>query len=580
MTTLSLRPRLSMKGPGGQRSLRDACGEGPLSLRAVLSSFSMPIYEKWQALGGGQGRLGWALENQRQVSIGDRHFTGQRFEHGTAIDFGQGTVSAALTGGGTGGGASLPEVPYMLTLESVQCHNQSQGEAGADELWIRFILSTSATLNEGGEVSSVVNYRNDNVHAGQSYPADVLLYAGSLPEVCKLSYMAIEVDADFDADQVMGTFTSKVKEHEKLWFTAGNDVFEGAMWANIVLNSLGTSLCVADPNPWVHWIGGIAGTGMEIALISILRWYKSELIGANELTLLGENLRQESQGALPEGTGEDPIEMKVLGSSATDKISFFMHCAFSRFDNGDIREERRFFGADPQVDYTLTFRHFVGTGTGPLPPHPCALSVEPDYHYAWNEQHGTSSFLYAQNKLSWQAGGSGAVAFEIERSLNGQPFVKAATVRVRDAVAPGGSFLDTFVQGSGQVIQYRIRAFNRNGFSDYSEVLTVRLPAPDVPYGLSASVSRPSPQQAQVHVYWMVSSVGDTGYVLERSRGGAGFQFVADVGANKPSTRGANHVDGVAAPSAGEVIEYRVKARNEYGEESAYSEVLRVQVGP
>jgi len=340
MTDLCLRPYLRMKGVIANQGVRSSCGPGIISLRTLLSSYSMPIYEKWQSLGGKQGRLGNSIGDQQKFDVDNHKFWGQKFEHGTIIDFGTGTVSSALSGDGAGGGAALPETPYMLTLESIQCKNTTKGEFEGDELWIRLILSTKATLNEYNEVREVNrirNYRN-NFRPGHNIHVGLLLYAGSLPEIFTLSYMAIEVDLDADAEQVLNTFTKKIKEKEGIWFTTGNSTFESILSFNIIMNALGTGSCMIDPNPWVHWIGGVAGTAMEFGLSSILVWYKSELIAAHQISFLGENLLKESHGELPARTEEKPTELTLYGSSASEKITILMRVDYSLYENGDICE--------------------------------------------------------------------------------------------------------------------------------------------------------------------------------------------------------------------------------------------------
>lgn len=573
MTALSARQYLEYRRADGARAgVRAGCGSssGQLSLRGRLQSVSPAIFDKWKNLGGPSSRLGHPRGEQRTFPMGNREFRGQLFDKGTIIDFGAGSVSAALYGGGAGGGAALPETPYLLTLEEFRCVKRTQGEAGdEDEMWLRCIISAAGTLQEDDAVSRVIDYRNNHVRSGVGSAPNIPLYAGSLPETFKVSYMAIEVDLEEDAQQVMRTFTSKVQEKEKLWFSPGSSTIDGILWFNIAMNSLGTSLCVADPNPWVHWIGGVAGTGMEIALISIMNWYKSELIAANEVSFLGENLINESSGDLPAGTGEDPIEVNVYGSSATDKKNILMHVSFSRYDNGDIREERRFFGADPEVDYIFTFRHFLGTGSGPSPAAPQGLNVETETYNSWDPQREISTFLHAKNRVCWTAPGSDVVGYEIQRAANGRPFTKAGTVR---SAISGTAFDDPLVQGYNDVYQYRVRAYNKNGFSPYTEPLTVTLPVPAPPYGLSASKSL-GQNRAQIRVYWM-SGPGNKGYVLERSRANGGFE---EAGAVNYGGTGGNFLDTVPAPVAGEVIRYRVKAFNEYGE-SPYSDILPVTV--
>ncbi len=529
------------------------------------------IYDKWKALGGENGVLGGSITSPYAVHPDTPGVQQQKFKGGRITDFGNGLVSAAFSGGGAGGGASIPEIPYMLTLEEMRCKGQTKGEPGADELWLRTIVQTNGTLNENGEVSCIVDYHNDDVNTGEYFAPNLVLYGGRLPETFKLSYMAIQVNLDEDAQGAMNTFTEKVKETGQQWFTTGNSLFEFIIGWNMASNSLGGAICVASGNPWAQWIGGVAGIAVDALLVWVLSWYKTKLIGTNLSPYLGQVLLDESSGklALPAGTGGTPAEVQIYGSSAKDKIIELVAVTYGQFDNGDIREDWEFSGTDESVDYVFTFRHFLGDGKGPAPAAPGDFTVDTDLHNSWNEQKGTSKFLNAVNNLSWKQAGGDVLGYEVERSINGEEFVKAATVRKSTA------YTDTFVQNSGQEFRYRMRAYSKNGYSPYSNVVAVTLPVPAPPYGFSAAKTAMPGNVLQIHLYWMVGSLGDYGYVVERSRAGGAFAQVTVVSALVPSTRGANFIDTIGGVVPGERIEYRVRGYNDYGD-GPYSEVYTV----
>lgn len=552
MNELRLRPYLQMKGAFAQQGLRACCGTGDTSLRAVLSSFSLPIYEKWESLGMDRDRLGMAVGDNQNLTAGDLRITVQKFEHGTITDLGIGTVSAALSGGGgMGGGASLPETPYVLTLEQVKCNKKTEGEVLEDELWVRPIVSVDASLNEEGETVKLLDYRNDHVNAGQDISTNLLLYEGSLPDIFTLCYIAIEVDAEHDAEVVIRNFTEKIREDGELTF-----------------DSFSLETQIAELILW-H--------ASPLVALGLIGWLPPEMIAADKIVFLGEKLQEWSRGELPISNAGF---IRLEGGTNLEVQVFF-----SRDENGDIREERRYtikryddIGWHHIVDYVFTFRHFLGNMGGVAPNQPRNLSVEQKFRDIYNPNSGTSHFGHSTNRLSWE-GVEGATGYIVERSVNEKPFVKARAARVHPPGVAGDSYMDANLQLAGEVIRYRVLAYNRNGFSSYSEILTVTLPVPAAPYGLSAShmPGVPVPGFVSIHVFWMVSCLGDYGYILERSRDGGIFVEVSAVAAHNPSTQGANYLDVVAAPRQGERIQYRVKGYNDFGEGS-YSEILEVIV--
>jgi hypothetical protein len=98
---------------------------------------------------------------------------------------------------------------------------------------------------------------------------------------------------------------------------------------------------------------------------------------------------------------------------------------------------------------------------------------------------------------------------------------------------------------------------------------------PNAPFGLSASKSQFGVTSGRVHLFWMVSSLGDKGYDIERrSDRSPSWLKVATIAAHVPSTEGANYVD--TAP-LDDVYHYRVRAGNDAGY-SPYSAELDVDL--
>jgi len=482
MCDLSVRQFLQAIGADPSQGVRHlAPNLTDISLRFILQGAHQvhgAIYTKWMSLGGGLGRLGYPISEQQALNPSYPAIQGQRFENGSIIDLGYGTLSSALNDG-----TSLPEIPYVLTLEGFRCEQKTTRdvfEGGEDELWLRFIVSTSAKLNDAGQVSQVIDYRNDHVISGDDIFVGRVLYSGKLPESMSLACMAIEVDLEYDAEQVMTVFSDKAREHAHLWFSPGSGEVDFFFTFNLIMNAFGTGACTATgPSHPAFWIGGLAGTGLEIVLKLARDWYKSELIGAFLNAQLGADLEKANLGTLPAGTGDKPIEQELRRSSATDKIIVFMDVSFSRYDNGDIREDRRFSGADPKVDYTFTLRHFIGNRDGPKPNPPFGLSVESNPFYISDDDDGRQTFVGVDNHIFWMVSSLGDTGYEVERlTKQDTDFVKIASVVAHNPSTEGANYMDLHEASSepGDEIKYRVRAYNPNGYGPYSDILFVLIP--------------------------------------------------------------------------------------------------------
>ncbi|MBK1876790.1 fibronectin type III domain-containing protein [Pelagicoccus mobilis] len=83
-----------------------------------------------------------------------------------------------------------------------------------------------------------------------------------------------------------------------------------------------------------------------------------------------------------------------------------------------------------------------------------------------------TTLLQANVSLTWQDNSDNETGFEIERSINGGPFERIASV-------PGDSatFTDSRVN-EGDLYQYRVRAYNQFGKSGYTNVAPIEIPGP------------------------------------------------------------------------------------------------------
>ncbi|MBR1870216.1 MAG: hypothetical protein IJ802_00110 [Kiritimatiellae bacterium] len=161
--------------------------------------------------------------------------------------------------------------------------------------------------------------------------------------------------------------------------------------------------------------------------------------------------------------------------------------------------------------------------------------------------------------LAWTALDEADVAgYEIERAAKTGAFAKIATVKGKDKAEYKDANL-----ADGAEFRYRVRAFTEPGakgeWSD--ETAAATKPLPKVPDGLAATKDEPG----RVAVRWNANEEEFvTGYKLE-AKGTGGFARWKTI-ASTPQCEG---TDAGLAP--GEVKQYRVKAVDRYGRESAWS---------
>ncbi|MCC6535929.1 MAG: fibronectin type III domain-containing protein, partial [Bryobacterales bacterium] len=161
-----------------------------------------------------------------------------------------------------------------------------------------------------------------------------------------------------------------------------------------------------------------------------------------------------------------------------------------------------------------------------------------------------------QVNLTWGDASGNETGFKIERSTAGGAYTQIAALGANFV-----SFADLSVSHSTSYA-YRIRAYNANGDSGYSNVATITTPlppAPVAPNDLVASVINAT----QVNLAWVDNSGNETGFEVERSANGAGFVEVVSLPAGTTS-----FPDSSASPSTN--YQYRVRAVNAGGN-SSYS---------
>jgi len=128
-------------------------------------------------------------------------------------------------------------------------------------------------------------------------------------------------------------------------------------------------------------------------------------------------------------------------------------------------------------------------------------------------------------ELAWTDNSRDEDGFLIERGEGGDAFAGEITAGINQT-----GCLDTGLT-CATLYAYRIRAFNRYGFSEYSQTATAATgpcppPPPNPPSGLTANLLSPG----EVFLTWNDDSDDEEGFVLERLAEGGGFSAVTTVG--------------------------------------------------
>jgi predicted phage tail protein len=162
--------------------------------------------------------------------------------------------------------------------------------------------------------------------------------------------------------------------------------------------------------------------------------------------------------------------------------------------------------------------------------------------------------------VAWTDGSSNESGFKIERSRNGGAFTQVATV-----AANVTTYADTQVV-SGSTYSYRVRAFNTEGNSAYSNVATAKVATPSAPSTLTATVATTGPR---VNLAWRDTATNESGFEIYRATGtGPTYVRIATVGPNVVAFSD-------STVTANTSYKYRVRAYNGVGA-SSYSNTINV----
>jgi uncharacterized protein len=161
--------------------------------------------------------------------------------------------------------------------------------------------------------------------------------------------------------------------------------------------------------------------------------------------------------------------------------------------------------------------------------------------------------------LRWRDNSSNESGFRIERRIGTGAWSQIASVG-----ANATTFASTGLRSSTNY-EYRVRAYNGSGTSDYSNTVAARTAAPAAPASLAASVA----SNSQINLTWRDNSNNESGFRIERRIGTGAWSQIATVGPNV--TRFAS--TGLRSRTT---YGYRVRAYNGIGT-SAYSNVVSAQ---
>jgi len=152
--------------------------------------------------------------------------------------------------------------------------------------------------------------------------------------------------------------------------------------------------------------------------------------------------------------------------------------------------------------------------------------------------------------LTWEDNSSNESGFIIQRSLNNSVYTQIATVSA-NCTAYSNTGLD-----SNTTYYYRVRAYNANGNSGYSNISTATTDdvVPAAPSGLTATAA----SSTRINLSWMDNSNNESGFVILRSPDNSVYTEIATVSANTTTY-------GNTGLTASTTYYYRVNAYNAIG---------------
>jgi acid phosphatase type 7 len=168
--------------------------------------------------------------------------------------------------------------------------------------------------------------------------------------------------------------------------------------------------------------------------------------------------------------------------------------------------------------------------------------------------------------LEWTDGSTNEGGFTLERSDDGETWALVAQTAANATV-----FLNNGLS-AGSTFSYRIRAFNEDGFSEWSNVAVATTPVPVPPFSPTDLVTT-ALSKTSIELSWVDNAGNESGYTVERSTDGVQWISLA------PALPADSVAFTNAGLDAGTAYSYRVRATNADGE-SAWSNVASATTLP
>src|SRR5439155_203397 len=128
-----------------------------------------------------------------------------------------------------------------------------------------------------------------------------------------------------------------------------------------------------------------------------------------------------------------------------------------------------------------------------------------------------------QINLAWTDNSTDENGFKIERSTDGITFSQIATV------AANVTAYSNTGRSAPTTYYYRVRAYNTNGNSSYSNTASATTPSlPNAPSNLTATAV----SSTQINLAWTDNSTDENGFKIYRSTDGISFSLIATLGPN------------------------------------------------
>ena len=162
--------------------------------------------------------------------------------------------------------------------------------------------------------------------------------------------------------------------------------------------------------------------------------------------------------------------------------------------------------------------------------------------------------------LTWADKSNNETGFKIERKKVGENYTEIGTV-----ASNVSTYNDTGLSGN-TTYYYRVRAYNSDGNSDYSnEISIIMTNLPSAPTNLEVTIQT----STKIELTWTDQSSNETGFKIERKTGTGAYSQIATVGVNVNS-----YVD--SGLTSSNTYYYRVRAYNAAGN-STYSNEVNIK---